>query len=102
MNIQGGTLDIAADNSGLTANMNIANGASVLVSHAQGLGSANVENNGTLTLNNKGEKALTSPVQYTLGNLTNSGTLMAGMSGQQAGNELIIKGTTTVIMDNWC
>ncbi|HEB0991245.1 TPA: autotransporter outer membrane beta-barrel domain-containing protein, partial [Escherichia albertii] len=93
LNIQGGTLDIAADNSGLTANMNIANGASVLVSHAQGLGSANVENNGTLTLNNKGEKALTSPVQYTLGgNLTNSGTLMAGMSGQQAGNELIIKG----------
>lgn len=67
LNIQGGTLDIAADNSGLTANMNIANGASVLVSHAQGLGSANVENNGTLTLNNKGEKALTSPVQYTLG-----------------------------------
>lgn len=67
LNIQGGMLDIAADNSGLTANMNIANGASVLVSHAQGLGSANVENNGTLTLNNKGEKALTSPVQYTLG-----------------------------------
>ncbi|OSL31567.1 putative beta-barrel outer membrane protein [Escherichia albertii B156] len=69
LNIQGGTLDIAADNSGLTANMNIANGASVLVSHAQGLGSANVENNGTLTLNNKGEKALTSPVQYTLGGI---------------------------------
>ena len=38
LNIQGGTLDITADNSGLTANMNIANGASVLVSHAQGLG----------------------------------------------------------------
>ncbi len=69
LNIQGGMLDIAADNSGLTANMNIANGASVLVSHAQGLGSANVENNGTLTLNNKGEKALTSPVQYTLGGI---------------------------------
>lgn len=38
LNIQGGTLDIAGDNSNLTANVNIANSANVLVSHAQGLG----------------------------------------------------------------
>lgn len=56
LNIQGGTLDIAGDNSNLTANVNIANSANVLVSHAQGLGSANVENNGTLALNNSAEK----------------------------------------------
>lgn len=93
LNIQGGTLDIAGDNSSLTANMNIANSAHVLVSHAQGLGSANVENNGTLVLNNSAEKRAAVPVNYTLGgNLTNNGTLMTGMSGQQAGNALVVKG----------
>lgn len=93
LNVQGGTLDIAGDNSSLTANMNIANSAHVLVSHAQGLGSANVENNGTLVLNNSGEKRAAVPVSYSLGgNLTNNGTLMTGMSGQQAGNALVVKG----------
>ncbi|MFP1496547.1 hypothetical protein ACLB1Q_14530 [Escherichia coli] len=68
----GGTLDIAGDNSNLTANVNIANSANVLVSHAQGLGSANVENNGTLALNNSAEKRAAASVNYTLGgNLTN-------------------------------
>lgn len=77
LNIQGGTLDIAGDNSNLTANVNIANSANVLVSHAQGLGSANVENNGTLALNNSAEKRAAASVNYTLGgNLTNNGTLM--------------------------
>ncbi|MWO79924.1 hypothetical protein, partial [Escherichia coli] len=90
LNIQGGTLDIAGDNSNLTANVNIANSANVLVSHAQGLGSANVENNGTLALNNSTEKRAAASVNYTLGgNLTNNGTLMTGMSGQQAGNVLV-------------
>ncbi|EIY5969022.1 autotransporter adhesin EhaA, partial [Escherichia coli] len=71
LNIQGGTLDIAGDNSNLTANVNIANSANVLVSHAQGLGSANVENNGTLALNNSAEKRAAASVNYTLGgNLT--------------------------------
>ncbi len=93
LNIQGGTLDIAGDNSNLTANVNIANSANVLVSHAQGLGSANVENNGTLALNNSAEKRAAASVNYTLGgNLTNNGTLMTGMSGQQAGNVLVVKG----------
>ncbi|MGD2402631.1 autotransporter outer membrane beta-barrel domain-containing protein, partial [Escherichia coli] len=93
LNIQGGTLDIAGDNSNLTANVNIANSANVLVSHAQGLGSANVENNGTLVLNNSAEKRAAASVNYTLGgNLTNNGTLMTGMSGQQAGNVLVVKG----------
>ncbi|EMW3122020.1 autotransporter adhesin EhaA, partial [Escherichia coli] len=74
LNIQGGTLDIAGDNSNLTANVNIANSANVLVSHAQGLGSANVENNGTLALNNSAEKRAAASVNYTLGgNLTNNG-----------------------------
>ncbi|MCV5917678.1 hypothetical protein OFN60_30075, partial [Escherichia coli] len=67
LNIQGGTLDIAGDNSNLTANVNIANSANVLVSHAQGLGSANVENNGTLALNNSAEKRAAASVNYTLG-----------------------------------
>ncbi|CAI1110713.1 autotransporter outer membrane beta-barrel domain-containing protein [Serratia quinivorans] len=51
LNVTGGTLDVQGANSGLTADTNIATGATVSLNNVEGLGSSAITTDGTLTLN---------------------------------------------------
>jgi outer membrane autotransporter protein len=51
LNVTGGTLDVQGANSGLTADTNIATGATVSLNDVEGLGSSAITTDGTLVLN---------------------------------------------------
>ncbi|CAI1196705.1 Outer membrane protein IcsA autotransporter precursor [Serratia quinivorans] len=51
LNVTGGTLDVQGANSGLTADTNIATGATVSLNNVDGLGSGAITTDGTLALN---------------------------------------------------